>query len=148
VEGVRFAGIETARPTAAVVTALKEADGVVIAPSNPLVSVGPILALAGLPELVASQPALAVSPIVGGEAIKGPAAKMLRELGREASPVAIAEGYWDVARGFVMDEVDAGLADKVRALGMRVSVAQTVMRSDADRASLARTCLELLGQLG
>jgi len=146
-EAVRFAGAATARPTAAVAAALRRADGVVIAPSNPFVSVAPILALAGLRELVASKPALAVSPIVGGEAIKGPAAKMLRELGLEASPVAVAQGYRDVAGGFVMDEVDAALAGGVRDLGFRVAVAQTVMRSDADRALLARACLGLLQEL-
>jgi LPPG:FO 2-phospho-L-lactate transferase len=148
VRAIRFAGVETARPSAEVVEALEAADGIVIAPSNPFVSVEPILALAGVRERVASKPSIAVSPIVGGQAIKGPAAKMLGELGLDVSPAGVAGRYVGMIRGFVMDEQDDSVADDVRALGLDVTVAQTIMRSEEDRASLADECVELLGRLG
>jgi LPPG:FO 2-phospho-L-lactate transferase len=143
VRAIRFAGIEAAQPSPEVVTALREADAAVIAPSNPFVSIEPILALAGMRELMAGIPCIAVSPIVGGRAIKGPAAKMLGELGLEASPAAVAARYAGLIGGFVMDQEDAALADEVRALGLEVVTAQSVMRSDEDRESLARVCLAL-----
>jgi len=147
VRSIRFEGIDVAQPSAEALATLRAADGIVIAPSNPFVSVEPILALPGVRELVASKPALAVSPIVGGQAIKGPAAKMLGELGLEVSPLAVAGRYTGLIDGFVMDQQDASLADTVRALGLEVVVAQTVMRTDADRAALARDCIDLLTRL-
>ncbi len=148
VREIRFDGLPKARPSAEVVTALNEADAVVIAPSNPFVSVEPILALPGLRQAVASKPAVAVSPIVGGQAIKGPAAKMLAELGLEVSPLGVANRYAGVIEGFVIDRQDAELTNGVGALGLEVVVTQTIMRSDADRASLASDCIELLTRLG
>jgi LPPG:FO 2-phospho-L-lactate transferase len=148
VREIRFAGVEAARPTAEVVEALEAADGIVIAPSNPFVSIEPILSLAGVRERVASKPAVAVSPIVGGQAIKGPAAKMLGELGLDVSPASVAKRYAGAIQGFVMDQQDAALADGVRSLGLEVTVAQTIMRSDEDRASLAGDCIGLLERLG
>jgi LPPG:FO 2-phospho-L-lactate transferase len=148
VREIRFAGVEAAEPCQEAMQALREADGVVIAPSNPFVSVEPILALRGLREAVAMKPAVAVSPIVGGQAIKGPAAKMMAELGLDVSPLGVARRYVGLVRGFVMDEMDRDLAQAVQALGMEVSVRQTIMRSDEDRAALARDCCELLTKLG
>jgi LPPG:FO 2-phospho-L-lactate transferase len=148
VRAIRFDGVEMARPAAEAVAALREADAIVIAPSNPFVSVEPILALAGVRELVASKPAVAVSPIVGGQAIKGPAAKMMRELGLDVSPAGVAGRYAGVVKGFVMDRLDESLAAAVSAMGLEVAVTQTVMRTDADRASLARDCTDLLRRLG
>jgi LPPG:FO 2-phospho-L-lactate transferase len=147
VSAVIFAGIEKARPSPEVVDALTGADAVIIAPSNPFVSVEPVLALAGIRDIITRKPAIAVSPIVGGAAIKGPAAKMLDELGMEVSPVGIARCYSGLIEGFVMDEVDATLAPAVRALGLEVRTAQSIMRTDADRESLARVCLDLLATL-
>jgi LPPG:FO 2-phospho-L-lactate transferase len=147
VRAIRFEGIDAARPTADVVAAFEAADGIVIAPSNPFVSVEPILTLPGVREHVALKPAVAVSPIVGGQAIKGPAAKMLHELGLEVSPVGVARRYEGLIDGFVMDEQDAALADAVRDLGLEVAVTQTVMRTDDDRAALANACVELLRRL-
>jgi LPPG:FO 2-phospho-L-lactate transferase len=144
VRSIRFDGIETARPTREVVDALSAADGIVIAPSNPFVSVEPILALPLVRDLLASKPCLAVSPIVGGQAIKGPAAKMMRELGIDVSPAAVARRYAGLIGGFVMDQQDAPLGSEVRSLGLEVAVAQTIMRSDPEREALARVCLELL----
>ncbi|HWC29497.1 MAG TPA: 2-phospho-L-lactate transferase [Dehalococcoidia bacterium] len=147
VQGIRFAGIDSAKPAAAVRQVLDAADGIVIAPSNPFVSVDPILALPGMRDLVASKPVVSVSPIVGGSAIKGPAAKMLLELGLDVSALGVARRYAGLAGGFIIDEQDAGLAADVAALGYETVVAQTVMRSDADREALGRTCLALLGRV-
>jgi LPPG:FO 2-phospho-L-lactate transferase len=146
VRGIRFAGIERALPSAEVLAALEAADGVVIAPSNPFVSVEPILSLPRFRRVVSSKPATGVSPIVGGQAIKGPAAKMMLELGLEVSALSVARGYGALG-GFVIDEQDAALAPAVQALGLETVVAQTVMRSDADREALARVCLRSLQHL-
>ena len=148
VREVRFAGVEEAMPSREVLAALREADGVVIAPSNPFVSVEPILAVRGVREIVASKPAIAVSPIVGGQALKGPAAKMLGELGLDVSPLGVAGRYTGVITGFVMDQRDESLADGVSSLGLEVAVRQTIMRSDEDRVTLAQDCIELLSRLG
>lgn len=147
VNGVRFDGIEAARPSPEAAAALADADGIVIAPSNPFVSVEPILALPGVREAVASKPAVAVSPIVGGEAIKGPAAKMLRELGQDVSAAGVARRYAGLAGGYVMDRQDTSLAGEVSALGFETVLAQTIMRSDDERESLARVCLALLARV-
>ncbi len=148
VQKIRFDGVERALPSPEFIAAIDEADAVVIAPSNPFVSIEPILALPGMRELVAAKLTVAVSPIVGGAAIKGPAAKMLAELGLDVSPGGVAGRYAGVIGGFVMDEQDTVLADSVRALGLEVSVTQTIMRTDGDRASLAADCIELLKRLG
>jgi LPPG:FO 2-phospho-L-lactate transferase len=147
VSRIVFAGVEHASASPEVLAAMAAADAIVIAPSNPFVSVEPVLALASVRGLVASKPAVAVSPIVGGEAIKGPAAKMMLELGLDVSPAGVAQRYAGVIRGFVMDEVDGSLAAAIAATGLRVRTAQSIMRSDADRASLAGECLELLSEL-
>ena len=143
VSGFRFAGAETAQPTPAVLAALDAADLVVMCPSNPFVSIGPILLLPGVAERLAARPTLAVSPIVGGKALKGPAAKMLDELGLDVSALAVARRYAaaGVISGFVLDRVDAALEAEVRALGLATLVADTVMSSEADRARLAREVL-------
>ena len=137
VRGIALDGIEAARPTAAVLEAINRADLVVIGPSNPLVSIGPILALAGVREAVSSRPTVAVSPIVAGRALKGPADRMLASLGHEATATGVARIYVGVIDRFVIDEADAGLRPEVEALGMAVDVLPTVMRSEPDRAALA-----------
>jgi LPPG:FO 2-phospho-L-lactate transferase len=141
VRGVRFDGIESARPTAGALDAVRQADLLVIAPSNPIVSVGPILALPGMREAVAAVRTVAVSPIVAGRALKGPADEMLASLGHEASALGVARLYAGLADCFVIDEADADLAPHIEALGMSVRVLPTVMRSDADRAGLAAALL-------
>jgi LPPG:FO 2-phospho-L-lactate transferase len=142
VTGFRFAGIEEAAMTAEVQKAMTEADAIVFGPSNPFVSVEPILSLAGMRELVASKPAVAVSPIVAGAAIKGPAAKMLSELGLDASAVAVARKYAGLMQGFVIDAQDAALAPEIEATGLKVLVTDTIMTTDDDRRRLARECLD------
>jgi LPPG:FO 2-phospho-L-lactate transferase len=147
VERIVFAGAKTARATPEVLAALEAADAVVFAPSNPFVSIEPILTLPGVRERIARKRAVAVSPIVGGQAIKGPAAKMLSELGLDVSPAGVAGRYRGLIGGFVMDEVDAALVGSVEALGFRVRVAQSVMRSDEDREELGRLCLGFVGEV-
>jgi LPPG:FO 2-phospho-L-lactate transferase len=144
VRGVTFEGVDSARPTEAVLSALRDAELVVIGPSNPIVSIDPILAIPGFREAVSAAPgrSLAVSPIVAGRALKGPADRMLASLGYEVSAVGVARLYEGLVDRYVLDEADADLAPQVEALGMEVVVAPTVMRTDADRASLARLLVE------
>jgi LPPG:FO 2-phospho-L-lactate transferase len=137
VSGFRFATQGEARATPAVLTALEAAGLIVFCPSNPFVSLGPILSLPGVRERLAAKPGVAVTPIVGGQALKGPAGKMLEELGLPVSPVAVAQAYAGLIGRFVLDEVDAALAPEIEALGVRVLVTDTVMKNDADRARLA-----------
>lgn len=142
VTGIRLDGEATARASTAALAAVREADLVVIGPSNPVVSIGPILALGELREAVAAQGAVAVSPIVAGRALKGPADRMLASLGEEVTAVGVARRYAGVARTFVLDEADAGLAPQVAKLGLEPRVLPTIMRSDADREALARALVE------
>ena len=140
ISGVRFDGVEAARPAPGVREAIAGADVVVIAPSNPVVSIGPVLALDGVAEALAArrERTVAVSPIVAGAALKGPAARMLRELGEEASVVGVARRYRDVAGALVIDEADAELASAVADAGVRPVVAPTIMSSPEAAAELAR----------
>ena len=141
--GMRLAGLAEARPTEEVRAALEAADVVVLAPSNPFVSIGPILALPGVRERIAARPTLAVSPIIGGRAVKGPAAKMMAEQGLEVSALGVARHYAGLVDGFVLDEVDADLAGEVRALGMEVWVTDTLMGDKAGRRRLALEVLDM-----
>lgn len=140
VTGISFAGVESARPSPEVVAALREAEAIILAPSNPFVSIGPILALRGLRDaLRAGQaPVVAISPIVGGRALKGPADQMLRDLGHEPSARAVAALYADFLDGFVLDVVDQGMHSDIEALGMRALVTNTVMKTMEEREELAR----------
>ena len=145
VRAVRFEGADAARPGAAAIAALAGADLVVIGPSNPIVSIGPILAISGMREaLVASSaPRIGVSGIVAGRALRGPADRMLTSLGYESSALGVARLYEGLVEAFAIDEQDEALAPQIEALGMGVSVLPTVMRTDEDRAGLARALLEL-----
>jgi LPPG:FO 2-phospho-L-lactate transferase len=144
VRGVRFAGADRARPAPGVVDALEEAEVVVIAPSNPVVSVAPVLAVAEVAAVLRRRRrhVVGVSPIVGGRALKGPADRLLRELGHEASAVGVAALHREVTGTLVIDEVDAGLAERVAALGVRPVVGPTVMTGPAEARSLARLVLD------
>ncbi len=140
IASVRFAGVEEARLAPGVLDAVADADAVVIAPSNPVVSIGPILAIPGMAEALAARRErnVAVSPIVAGAALKGPADRMLRELGEESSVVGVARRYREVVGTLVIDETDADLASAVAATGVRAVVAPTVMSSPEVAAELAR----------
>ena len=142
VHEVRFGGIEMAEVTSEVVEALASADVIAIAPSNPIVSVAPILAVPGVMDAVIGArahgvPVAAVSGIIGGKALKGPADRMLASLGHEVSAVGVARGYAGLVDVFLIDRVDEALAPAVEALGMRAVVTDTVMADDAGRARLA-----------
>jgi LPPG:FO 2-phospho-L-lactate transferase len=147
--GVAFAGIERATAHPDALAAIREADAVVIAPSNPIVSVAPILATPGLREALVDTPApiVAVSPIVGGYALKGPAAQMLATLGHEVSALGVARLYADVIDGFVIDEVDRELGPAIELLGPRVLVTAKVMGDEADRRRLAGEVLDFAAAL-
>lgn len=142
VVGFRFEGAETAQASHDVLEALERAELVVLCPSNPFVSLDPILFLPGVRERVRSRPALAVSPIIGGAAVKGPAAKMMRELGLEPGVREIARHYAGTVRGLVIDTADAGDAAEIEALGLRVRAAPSLMRGLRGRAALARVVLD------
>jgi LPPG:FO 2-phospho-L-lactate transferase len=150
VREVRYAGIEAARPTGDVLEALASADVVVIGPSNPIVSVGPILAVPGMRDALAEVRArgvsiVAVSPIIAGKALKGPADRMLASLGLESTALGVARGYADLLDVFVLDAVDAALVPSIEALGLRAVTADTVMADEDGRARVARSVLEAVG---
>jgi len=147
VTGFRFDGLGSAFPTEQVLAALGAADVLVFCPSNPFVSLDPILSLPGVRERVGRKGAVAVSPIVGGQAIKGPAAKMFAELGMEVTAASVAAHYAGLLRGFVLDEVDAELKPSIESDTLQALVTNTVMRSDADRARLAREVLDFAAKL-
>lgn len=147
---VRFGGIANARPTAEVLAALGDADRILVAPSNPIVSIGPIVAVPGLLDAVHGArrrgvTVTAVSGILAGRALKGPADRMLVSLGHEATAVGVARLYRDWVDRFVMDRVDDDLVPNVERLGMRASVMDTVMSDDTARARLAAELLALPG---
>jgi LPPG:FO 2-phospho-L-lactate transferase len=140
VRSIRFEGIETATPAPGVIESLSEAEAVILAPSNPFVSIGPILAVPGIRSALESTKAVrvAISPIIAGQVVKGPAAKMMTTLGYEVSAVGVAKIYAGLIDLFVLDEQDRALAPDVEALGMRVLVTDTMMTSLERKAELAR----------
>jgi LPPG:FO 2-phospho-L-lactate transferase len=144
VMGIELRGVDRARPTAGVFAAISGADAIVFCPSNPIVSVGPILALPGMMEALASSsaPKVAVSPIVGGRALKGPADRMLASLGHEVSATGVARMYAGLVDGMVVDRIDEGERAGIEAIGMRVLVTESVMRDAEGRARLASQTLE------
>ncbi len=147
ITAVRFAGAEAARPGPGVLAAIAEAEVVLVCPSNPIVSIGPILAVPGVRAAIEARraDAVAVSPIVAGAALKGPADRMLRELGHDASVVGVARLYRDLAATLIVDEADRDLAPAVEDAGMRCVVAPTIMRSVDDAAALAEVALAAAG---
>ncbi len=142
VRGFIWGGMERAQLSPEARAALEAADLVVIAPSNPYVSIGPILALPGVLELLERRRVVAVSPILGGYALKGPAAKMMAELGEVPSALSVARRYRDFLDGFVLDRVDAALAPAVEAMGIRPLVTDTVILDPPARARLAEEILQ------
>ena len=147
VRSVLFEGTDDASAAPGVLEALANADVVVVAPSNPIVSIGPVLAVPGVRDAVAArrERTVAVSPIVGGKALKGPADRLLVELGHESSVVGVARIYREVASVLVVDEADRALAPDVEAAGMRCVVAPTIMTDPDAAARLATVCLDAVG---
>ncbi len=145
VSAVRYAGAETARPAPGFAEALRQADTIIICPSNPYLSVAPIMAIPGVREAIEARRAdcIAVSPIVGGAAVRGPAGKIMAELGGEVSVVGVAREYRSICAALVIDAQDAGRADDVAAAGVRPIIADTIMNTDADKIGLAERVLRL-----
>jgi LPPG:FO 2-phospho-L-lactate transferase len=143
VSAVRFDGAEEARPTAEVLEALREADQIVVCPSNPIVSIGPLLAVPGVSEMLSArrQEITAVSPIVAGAALKGPADRLMAELGTDPSVVGVARLYAPWVGTLVIDEADRDRAGAVEAEGVRCVVAPTIMDSAERAAALARVVI-------
>jgi LPPG:FO 2-phospho-L-lactate transferase len=144
VKGFRFEGIESARPTTEVREALARAEAVVICPSNPWVSIDPILAVLHPSFFVLHPSFIAVSPIIGGKTVKGPAAKMFAELGIEPSALAVAEHYRGLLTGFVLDTADAQLAKSLQLANLPTCITNTLMNSPADRRRLAQDVLNFI----
>jgi LPPG:FO 2-phospho-L-lactate transferase len=159
VHGFRFEGVERAQPAPGVLEALRSAGLVVICPSNPWVSIDPVLAIPGVRDALNPSPlspdqrtdrgreairrvVLAVSPIIGGKTVKGPAAKMYAELGIQPSALAVARHYGALLNGFVLDAVDAAQAGAVQALNIRTLVTDTLMPSSDERRRLAQEVLD------
>jgi LPPG:FO 2-phospho-L-lactate transferase len=146
IRGLEYAGADQARVPDEVLDALhaNDLEAVVICPANPYHVIRPILEISGMRELLRRRraPVIAVTPIVGGKALKGSAGKMMRELGKEPSPRSVAGEYLRLIDGFVLDREDLHLVESVRSLGMEVLAAQTVMRTPDDRIALARAVLE------
>jgi LPPG:FO 2-phospho-L-lactate transferase len=140
VRGFRFDGIEAAIPAPGIAEALEAADAVILCPSNPWVSIDPILGV--IPKM--EKPVVAVSPIIGGKTVKGPAAKMYAEMGIEPSALAVAEHYRNILRGFVLDTADRDLQSRI---SPQTLVTDTLMRSIAERARLAQDVLNFIGYL-
>jgi LPPG:FO 2-phospho-L-lactate transferase len=148
--GIRLDGIDEARLSQPVREAITQAEVIVFCPSNPIVSIGPILAVPGMRDLVQSAraPRVAISPIIGGQALRGPADRMLAGLGDEVSAFGVARLYADLLDGIIIDHTDAALAERIsEALRLRVLVTDTVMREPADRLRLAEETLRFARQL-
>jgi LPPG:FO 2-phospho-L-lactate transferase len=145
--GLDFDGALQARPAPGVLDALADASVVVLCPSNPFLSIGPILAVGAIRDALRKTvaPVIAITPIVGGRALKGPAARMMKSMGYQTSAAAVAEMYRDFLDIFVLDRADARLAPQVEALGMRAVVTNTVMSGVAQRKALARAVLGAVG---
>jgi LPPG:FO 2-phospho-L-lactate transferase len=145
VKSIRFDGAESARPAPGVLEAIRDAGRIIICPSNPLISIGPILAIPGVREELRARKAdvFAVCPIVGGKSLKGPSDKMLAQLGHEATALGVAKLYADFTGTLVIDLVDKGRASAISALAMKITVQPTVMKTLAQKRKLARALLEL-----
>lgn len=140
VRAIRFVGAESARPAPGVLEAIRDADRIIICPSNPLISIGPILAVPGIREQLRThkERVFAVCPIVGGKSLKGPSDKMLAQLGHEPAALGVAKLYADFTGTFVIDPADRKQAAPIAALGMEIAILPTVMKSRAQKRKLAR----------
>ena len=144
VNGFVFLGSDTATAAPGVFQAVDESDAVVICPSNPWVSIGPILALKGMVSNLKKKLVIAVSPIIGGKAVKGPAAKMYMELGFQPSALTVAKHYQGTAAGFVLDKVDDNLEAQIKELDMEPLITDTLMKTAEDRRRLAKDVLDYI----
>jgi LPPG:FO 2-phospho-L-lactate transferase len=147
--GVHFDGVQHARPSEGFRVGLDRADAVIITPSNPFVSIDPILAIPDVADKLrrACRPIVAVSPMVGGQAVKGPLGKMMAERGLEPSALGVAQHYGRLVDGWIVDTADRALVPAIEALGCRVTVRDTVMRTVDDKLALAQDLLKLISDL-
>ena len=145
ISAIFFRGAKNSRPAPGVISAIRGAGAIVICPSNPLMSVGPILAVPGIREELRRQRSkvIVISPIVGGRSLKGPSDRMLRQLGHAKTALGVARLYRDICGTMIVDRSDALLADKIRRLKMRVVLSDTIMKSLEDKKSLAREVLSV-----
>jgi LPPG:FO 2-phospho-L-lactate transferase len=145
VKGIRFAGIESALPAPGVLEAIRDADRILVCPSNPLISIGPILAVPGIRDELRAhkQKVFAVCPIVGGKSLKGPSDKMLAQLGHDPTALGVAKLYADFTGTFIIDLADKSQSAAISALGMKVVVIPTVMKTRTQKRRLARALLQL-----
>jgi LPPG:FO 2-phospho-L-lactate transferase len=145
VRSIHFEGSERAQPAPSVLPAIRDANRIIVCPSNPLISIGPILAVPGIREALKARrnEVISVCPIVGGKSLKGPSDKMLAELGQEVSALGVAKLYVDFTGTFVIDSEDAPQAEAIRSLGMQVAVVPTVMKTRAQKRKLAKDLLAL-----
>lgn len=151
VDQFRFEGAELASPSPDLASMLNnpQLKGIIICPSNPFVSIDPILSIPGLREKIKAHPAptIVVTPIIGGQSIKGPTTKMMKELGMEQSALTIAQNYAHLVDGFVLDKQDVDLKYDIEKLGLQVTLAHSLMQSLDDRLNLARSCLDFSHRL-
>ena len=145
VRGIRFAGAESAKPAPGVLEAIRDADRIIICPSNPLISIGPILAVPQVRDQLRAhkEKVFAVCPIVGGKSLKGPSDKMLAQLGHDSTALGVAKLYADFAGTFIIDPADKAQASAIAALGTRVAILPTVMKTRLQKRRLARSLLSL-----
>jgi LPPG:FO 2-phospho-L-lactate transferase len=142
VRSIRLAGIEAAKPSPEAVAAVRNADAVVIGPSNPILSIDPILAVLG--DELDRERVTVISPVVGGRSLKGPTVSMLEQMGEEATALGVARRYAGIAANIVIDRVDVGLRESIRALGMHTLVDDTVMEGPDGERRFAHTLLHEL----
>ena len=144
IASIKFQGHETAHPVPELISEILEADIILVAPSNPLVSIAPILSIAGIRDVLQKRrkDVIAISGIIGGKALKGPAGRLLNELGYEASAAAVAEIYKDIAGTFVIDDVDKHERKRIQELGLNCIITDTVMTNSTKAADLCRTTFE------
>ncbi len=145
-EGIRFDGIKQAKPSKAFVDKLSEANALIICPSNPVVSISPIIELPGIKQLINdfSGKRVAISPIIAGRAVKGPAAKMMRELNEDVSSIGVAKRYIGICDWIIIDEQDSKEAEEIEKLGINVYVSSTIMNSDQEKINLANDVMSLI----
>ncbi|HEY6265924.1 MAG TPA: 2-phospho-L-lactate transferase [Candidatus Acidoferrum sp.] len=145
VRTIRFAGVESARPASGVLEAIATADRIIICPSNPLISIGPILAVPGVREQLRAhkEKVFAVCPIVGGKSLKGPSDKMLAQLGHKSTALGVAKLYADFTGTFVIDPADKSQAAAITALDMKVAILPTIMKTKTQKRKLARALIDL-----
>ncbi|MHA1595977.1 MAG: 2-phospho-L-lactate transferase [Candidatus Baldrarchaeia archaeon] len=146
IKDVIFSGIEKARPADGVIDAIESSKGVIIGPSNPITSIGPIVSIKGIREALRDKsPVIAISPIVGNKPVSGPAAQLMKAKGVEVSSLGVAELYSDFLDIFIIDKRDQNLKDEIEGLGIKVIVADTIMDNDEKRMRLALITLKAMG---